>query len=525
VRRLRVAIVVGGIALGLAAEWVSYESGELAAAGGDLIAGWVLIGCGLVAWERRGDSRFGPLVAAAGVAWLLGSLWTAALYLHRGPLVHALLCYPSGRVSRRFSRAVVVAAYVDGAIEPLASNPVVTLVLSIAVVAAAIESYVSEVGTRRRARAGAAAGAVAVALVLGLGAVGRLAGSDVGPEILWAYEVVLAVLATALLGELLRGRWSQAAVTGLVVELGELREPVTLRERLARALGDNSLELGYRVGAGYVDEAGRPFGLPRLEADRAVTPIETDGELVAVLVHDRAVLDDTALLEAVAVATRLAVANARLQAEVRARVDQLAASRRRIVETADAQRRQLERELHEGTERRLDALSEQVAALEREVDELGARRLLADVEHQLGVARAELAELARGIHPTALTNGGLAAALPELASRTPVALDVDVDVDVGRAPTAVEAAAYFVCSEALTNVAKHGCATRARIDVKLAGDGIAVTITDDGIGGADARRGSGLRGLADRVEALGGRLSVESPPGAGTRIVAEIPTA
>ena len=122
-----------------------------------------------------------------------------------------------------------------------------------------------------------------------------------------------------------------------------------------------------------------------------------------------------------------------------------------------------------------------------------------------------------------MTNGGLAAALPELASRAPV--PVDVDVDVGRVPTAVEAAVYFVCSEALTNVAKHGCASRAQIDVKLAGDRIAVTITDDGVGGADARRGSGLRGLADRVDTLGGRLSVESPPGNGTRIVAEIPTA
>jgi len=504
---------------------VSDESRELATAAGDLIAGWALIGCGLVAWERRGDSRFGPLLAAAGVAWFLGSLWPAALYLHRGPLVHALLCYPSGRVSRRFGRAVVVAAYVDGAIEPLARSPAVTLMLGVAVVAAAIEGYVAEVGPRRRARAGAVAGSLAVALVLGLGAVGRLAAWDAGPAILWAYEVVLVVLAAALLGELLRGRWSQGAVTGLVVDLGEIREPVTLRERLARALGDSSLELGYRVGHGYVDEAGRPFALPRPEADRAVTPIETDGELVAVLVHDRAVLNDTALLEAVAVATRLAVANARLQAEVRARVDQLAASRRRIIEAADTQRRQLERELHEGTERRLAALSEHVAALEREVGETRARRLLADVEHQLVVARAELAELARGIHPAVLTNGGLAAALPELASRAPVPLDIDIDVDVGRVRAAVEAAVYFVCAEALTNVAKHGGASRAQIDVRLAGDRIAVTITDDGIGGADARRGSGLRGLADRVEALGGRLSVESPPGAGTRIVAEIPTA
>jgi signal transduction histidine kinase len=523
VRRLRVAIGVGGAALGVAAELVSYESGELATAAGDLVAGWVLIGCGLVAWERRADSRFGPLLTAAGITWFLGSLWAPALYLHRGPLVHALLCYPSGSVSSRFGRAVVVAAYLDGAIEPLARSPVVTLVLSAAVVAAAVEGYVGEVGPRRRARAGAAVAAVAIALVLMVGAVGRLAGWDAGAAILWAYEVVLVVLALALLGELLRGRWSQAAVTGLVVDLGDVREPATLRARLARALGDSSLELAYRVGDGYVDEAGRPFALPRPEADRAVTPIETEGELVAVLVHDRTVLDDTALLEGVAVATRLALANARLQAEVRARVDQLATSRRRIVEAADTQRRQLEQELREGTEQRLAAVMDHVAALEHEVDETRAREILADVQRELGLASAELAELARGIHPAALTAGGLRAALPELASRAP--LPVEVRVDAGRVPAAVEAAVYFVCSEALTNVAKHGSASRVQIDVKLAGDRIAVTIVDDGIGGADPGRGSGLRGLADRVEALGGRLRIESPAGRGTRVVAEIPTA
>lgn len=521
--RLRVAIGVGGAALGVAAELVSYESGELATAAGDLVAGWVLIGCGLVAWERRADSSFGPLLTAAGITWFLGSLWAPALYLHRGPLVHALLCYPSGSVSGRFGRAVVVAAYLDGAIEPLARSPVVTLVLSAAVVAAAVEGYVREVGPRRRARADAAVAAVAIALVLMLGAVGRLAGWDAGPAVLWAYEVVLVVLALALLGELLRGRWSRAAVTGLVVDLGDVREPATLRARLARALGDNSLELAYRVGDGYVDEVGRPFTLPQPEGDRAVTPIDTDGELVAVLVHDRTVLDDTALLEGVAVATRLALANARLQAEVRARVDQLATSRRRIVEAADTQRRQLEQELREGTEQRLAAVMDHVAAIEHEVDETHARKILADVRRELEVASAELAELARGIHPAALTNGGLRAALPELASRVPV--PVEVRVDAGRVPAAAEAAVYFVCSEALTNVAKHGAASRVQLDVKLAGDGIAVTIVDNGVGGADSRRGSGLRGLADRVEALGGRLRVESPPGRGTRIFAEIPTA
>ena len=372
---------------------MSYESDELATAAGDLIAGWVLIGCGLVAWERRTDSRFGPLLTAAGITWFLGSLWAPALYLHRGPLVHALLCYPSGRVSGRFGRAVVVAAYLDGAIEPLARSPVATLCWAPRWWLRRSRLY----GRGRAEAKGAAGAAVAAVSIAPAHARGGGPARRMGrrPGDLWAYEVVLVVLALALLGGLLRGRWSQAAVTGLVVDLGDVREPATLRARLARALGDSSLELAYRVGDGYVDEVGRPFALPRPEADRAVTPIQTDGELVAVLVHDRTVLDDTALLEGVAVATRLALANARLQAEVRARVDQLATSRRRIVEAADTQRRQLERELHEGTEQRLAAVMDHVAALEQEVDETRAREILADVQHELAGSRALSSPISR----------------------------------------------------------------------------------------------------------------------------------
>ena len=255
--------------------------------------------------------------------------------------------------------------------------------------------------------------------------------------------------------------------------------------------------------------------------ERAVTRVETDGEPVAVLVHDRTVLEDPELVEAVATATRLAVANVRLQAEVLARAEQLAASRRRIVEAADAQRRRLQRELSEGAEQRLSAVSAHVEALAQAVDGSRAAGLLADVETQLHNARAELRELARGIHPTALTEGGLGAALPELAARA--SLPVELRVDEGRSPAPVEAAAYFVCAEGLTNVAKYARASTVVIEVRREQRRLTVSIVDDGGGGADPERGSGLRGLADRVEALGGRLSVESPRGAGTRLVAEIP--
>ena len=204
-----------------------------------------------------------------------------------------------------------------------------------------------------------------------------------------------------------------------------------------------------------------------------------------------------------------------------ARAEQLAASRRRIVVAADAQRRRLQRELQEGAGRRLDAVAAQVEALGPAIGDGPAAGQLADVERQLDAARAELRELARGIHPTALTAGGLEAALPELASRSSV--PVELRVDAGRAPAAVEAAAYFVCAEALTNVAKYAGATRVTIDARREPGRLVVAIADDGAGGADPARGSGLRGLADRVEALGGRLRVESPPGAGTRLEAELP--
>ena len=523
-RRLRVALIPAGLALGTGAEWLASPSGGLDAAISDLVTGWVLLGCGLVAWDRRPTSLFGPLLVIAGVAWFVGSVVPAALYLHRGPLVHALLTFPGGRLSRRSAQLAVAAAYVDGAIEPLGASPIATLLLCAVVTAAAVDGYVGELGPRRRARAVATAGAVALALVLGFGAVARLAGWDVETETLWVYEVTLTAVALGLLADLLRGRWSQGAVTGLVIELGELPEQSTLRDRLARALGDSSLELGWWIGSerGYVDEAGRLFALPQPGTERAVTPVESEAGRVAVLVHDRAVLDDPALVDAVAAAARIGVENVRLQAEVRVGMEQLASSRRRIVEAADAERRRLERELHDGAEQRLAAVSAHVEALAREVDgDARPRALVVDVETQLGVARSELRELAHGIHPVALTTGGLAAAIPELARRASV--PVRLDVEAPRLRPAVEAAAYFVCAEALTNVAKYARASRAAVDVHRQDGRLVVEIADDGVGGADPSGGSGLRGLADRVEALGGQLRVESSPERGTRIVAEIP--
>lgn len=205
-----------------------------------------------------------------------------------------------------------------------------------------------------------------------------------------------------------------------------------------------------------------------------------------------------------------------MRAEVQARVSALAASRRRIVEAADAQRRALEAELALGAERRLGQVARLVADVQRGSSADG----LADVVAEVRGAQTELREFAQGVRPSPLGSGGLAAALPVLAARAP--LQVELDVSVGRLPPAVEAALFFVCSEALTNIAKHANATRVQVSVEPDPVGVVTTVVDDGVGGADPR-GSGLRGLADRVEALNGHFSVGDGPGGGTLVVARIP--
>jgi signal transduction histidine kinase len=204
--------------------------------------------------------------------------------------------------------------------------------------------------------------------------------------------------------------------------------------------------------------------------------------------------------------------------------EQLAASRARIVEAGDAERRRLERNLHDGAQQRLVSLSLLLRLAARRVkDDPETAAQLERAGDELAQALQELRELARGIHPAVLTERGLAPALQALAARAP--LPVELAVPEERLPAPVEAAAYYLVSEALANVAKHARATLVRVEVKRTDGRARVEVVDDGVGGADAGGGSGLRGLADRVEALGGRLAIDSPPGRGTALVAEIPLA
>jgi len=216
------------------------------------------------------------------------------------------------------------------------------------------------------------------------------------------------------------------------------------------------------------------------------------------------------------------VAQAIENAETR---EELAASRARLVQAADEARRRIERDLHDGAQQRLVAAALELTLLERrlERDPEDARSILARIREQLECGLAELRDLARGIHPAVLTERGLEAALDALIQRAPMAVELRAAVPE-RPDAAIEAAAYFLVSEALTNVAKYAHADTVSVDVARVGDALVVTISDDGVGGADLERGSGLRGLADRVGAIGGRLELTSPPGEGTQLRAHLPT-
>jgi signal transduction histidine kinase len=348
-----------------------------------------------------------------------------------------------------------------------------------------------------------------------------IAPEEASPISLLAYEVAVIVVAGVLLAGLL-GPGEGAGVADLVLQLGQARSR-TLRWELARVIGDPALEVGYWLpeAGTFVDASGGTLTLPGAGSDRSATVIERDGRPAAVLIHDPAVLSDQALFDAVAAAAQLESANARLRAEVRAQIAELAASRRRILEAGDRARQRLERRLHDGAGRRLAELQKTLYRGRLDATGPQTRDKIARGEDQLRQALEELRQLAQGLHPRALAEHGLAGALARLADGSPV--PVEISVASTRLPSHVEAAAYFVCSEGLANVAKYSAASRAAISVAPGARTIVIVVSDDGVGGADPRTGSGLTGLADRVEALGGTFRVESTSGCGTRLAAEIP--
>jgi signal transduction histidine kinase len=532
--RQRGLVLVAGVAVGLTAEWVGFGWDDPRHWIPDLAVGWSLIGCGLVASRRRPESRTGPLMAATGFTWFLGIsnvgmaalAWVTAhlMYLHRGPLVQLVLAYPSGRPGSRLVRGAVAVGYAAAVITPVWQSEVATILLAGLLLAVCAREYVRAVGGARRARLIALQAAAGLSLVLAGTAAARLLlpPEEASGALLVLNEVALCVLAGGLLAGLLVAPWQRAAVADLVVELGEVRSD-TVRGELSRALGDPSLEIGYWLPdrALFVDAEGRVLALPTPGSGRSVTTVEREGQPVAILVHDPAVLEDPGLLEAVASAAQLAAANARLRAEVQARVVELEMSRRRILAARDEERRRLEHRLREGAERRLGELADTLRRGRRFASGERTRDQMAHAEDQLARTLEELRRLAHGLHPHVLSEHGLAGALAVLAKD--LSLPVDIKISDDQLPERVAVAVYFVCAEALTNVAKHAAAAHIAVAVTSSDGRVRVEIADDGIGGADPAHGSGLRGLADWVETFVGTLLVESTSGHGTRLAAEIP--
>jgi signal transduction histidine kinase len=542
-----------------------------------LVIGWSFAGVGLFAWWRQPSSWVGVLMTAFGLTWLLSALGAAndghllvlgyvVSALPYGFLVLMLLSFPDRRLHSPLERVVMWATWIDVTIlqwapllflpfrglghctqncptNPLLVKTDASLALSLFDVAAAaavvlVVGLIVALAIRWRTLAPARRPALSPLLFTGTaalsvlaGAFGVLLGGGTESAMNTVFRVGLIPLAAvpyAYVAGLLRTRFTRAgAVSGLVARLSEATDRRhSLRDALASAFGDPSLVLAYWIPERehYVGADGHPVELPDGRGERAWTPVERDGKPVAAIVHDGALVNERQLLEAAGAAAGLALDNERLDAELRARVEDLQRSRERLIEAGLAERRKLERNLHDGAQQRLVSLSLSLRLAHDRVerDPAGARALLEEASAELEAATAELRELARGIHPAVLSDRGLPAALKALAGRVPLPVEV-VETPEARLPARVEIASYYVVAEALTNIAKYAHASSAEVRVRQVNGSVTVVVSDDGVGGADPGHGSGLRGLADRVAALDGRLEVDSPAGHGTTVKAQIP--
>ena len=314
-------------------------------------------------------------------------------------------------------------------------------------------------------------------------------------------------------------------VASFLLEMPERPTLEQAQHGLQRALGDQTLRLAYWAGdhRGYIDIDGNPFVFPEDERLH-VTRVGYVQRPVAALVHDRALLRRRQLLNAVAAIARIALDRDRTHRDLLTTIEELRASRARLALIADRERRRLERNLHDGAQQRLVAVSNFLHVARRRLadDPTQVASLLDTAIQELASAHEDLRELARGIHPVALTNRGLGGAIEGLATRSPLPVS-ELHVTTEQLPSPVELAAYFVVAEALTNAAKHAQATSAHVNVRSSAGHVEVEVSDDGVGGAAVTEGSGLQGLSDRVQALSGTLRIDSPEGGGTTLTARLP--
>ena len=576
-RTRQALLAIAALLAGAASAWLAAKRTffpyQTASAPLGLLVGWSFIGSGLAASRVRPDNPLGKAMVLTGFAWFASfltdahqeALFTAGLAVQDVYLIgvgYVIVTFPSGRLRTTLERVLIFSATAlltvvqlawvlcwngdqcdAGPLCPPANGLGVSpnadvanalsqlqriggLILALVAIGLVVVRWARATVPQRRNVAPVVWAGSATLVTVAFSALNDALHEPLGQFPKQVLFVALASLPVAVLFVLVQRRLARAAVAGLVVELGERDVATDLRQALARALGDPSLEVAYWFpdAARYVDSNGRAVELPPPDSGRLTSVVERGGQPVAALIHDPALEENAELIDSVCAAAAMTLENERLQAELRARLGELQASRARLVDATEAERRRIERDLHDGTQQRLVSLAMSLGLLETKLpaDPEAAKPIAQEARAALAVALEELRELSQGIHPAVLTERGLAAALEELADRAALPAYLEVSIDE-RPCEAVEAAAYFVVSEALTNAAKHSHASEVRIIASRAAGLLTVEVEDNGIGGAVLVGGSGLRGLTDRVEALGGRLTVSSPPGRGTNLRADIP--
>ncbi len=583
-RRLLIAAPV--VAFALSWLWIPGTFTDALASATDAVTGWILVAAGLVTWSRRPGSRTGPWLVIAGYLWYVGDLYFVLPTVSIVPLLSfglrggydillaaALLSFPGGRLTNRLHRAAVAAlalAYGTRAIVFLAiaipgrwypdngtPNPFLivhdralaanlnldlNLLQGAAILAVgllAVARWRSDAVATRRVLLPVVAGGIAWAVMSFLIDLGAWLQGNFHLQLLpWAnadwwpipeYLIRGGAAPVGFLVGALMLQTARSAVVELVTGFEQHPLRAQLQPALRRALGDPGLRVLYPAegGAGWADEAGILTAMPDLAARSTSTPILSGGRTLAMILHDASLLEDPGLISAITATVRLAIDNEQLTLALEAQLEETRASRTRIVDAADAERQRIERDLHDGAQQRLVSLAISLRMLGDSLGDDAPKEIrdeLSAAEIELRGAIDELRALAHGLDPVILRESGLGPAVTALAERCPTPTSVELNLN-GRLARLVEATAYFVVAEGLANVTKHAQARHVTIRLLADGGRLLVEVEDDGRGGAQTTLGSGLRGLADRVAAAGGRFDVTSLPDAGTRLVADLPTA
>ncbi|MFJ5307007.1 sensor histidine kinase [Streptomyces sp. NPDC088350] len=522
--------------------------------------GGLYLGAGLLARLRRPGNRVGLMMLLVGIGWFAEDVQisldpvvhTVGLLVRSassGFLIPLLLMFPGGRLRSRIDRVLAGAGYLTAFVLMPATVPfstsvvrnlllvhpvdwvrpatdVAQFVMSGAVVAVLLVRWTTATRPARRV----------LTPLFAVGLVGGLASAldgmlGTGPS--WTHtpliniaHVAVLLLPLAFLAGVWHVRMGRTAVAELLRRM-PLATKEQLRDALAKALGDSSVQVGFPApdATGYLDSQGRTLGTA---PGQQVSPLERNGRRVGVLLHDPALREDRYVLEAVVSAVALELDNQRLAAEVRAQLAEVRASRARIVEAGDEQRRRIEHDLHDGAQSRFVTalvtlrLARRRLANQQAADP-GLAELLDRIAELMGEGMDQLRDLAHGIHPAVLSETGLVAALEMIAARSPCPVRVSAAA-VPELPRPLAATAYFVAAEAVTNALKHARATTIAIDVRHEDGVLRLAVADDGVGGADPDRGTGLLGLRDRVAVFDGEMSISSAPGHGTVVSATLLT-